>query len=64
MGQVPVARVSPPGSRTNRARWIFHLHGITAFWKDERNTAHAELQCELALNDWLRKAGIIKEEQP
>jgi hypothetical protein len=56
MGEIEVGRAMMNGAKG--ARYIFNLLGSRAFWKDEKTLDHAKLALTIALNDWLRKAGL------
>lgn len=59
LGEVPVGRVSIPRTDKDKSHWLFNLAGATAFWRKEKSVDHARLALQLALNDWLRRAGLM-----
>jgi O-acetyl-ADP-ribose deacetylase (regulator of RNase III) len=59
LGDVIVGRAKATGGRRNSARYIFHLAGINAFWRDAPSIEAAQAGAIAELLDWLRAAGLV-----
>lgn len=57
LGEIPVGRV-----HLKDKSWIFNLNYPGCFWKGERSLDRARACVNIALTEWLRKAGLVQAE--